>query len=45
MPEPREFVLEIPMHDKEIGDYTQVVRFESLVSLQNYIPLLKEKQK
>ena len=43
-PEKREFVLEMPMHDKIIGDYVQVVRFEALVSLQRFVEMLKERR-
>ena len=43
MPDKREWVLEIPMHDNNIGDYIQVVRAEALISITNYIKLLKEK--
>lgn len=36
-PEIREWVLEIPMHDKDAGDYVQVFTFEALISAQNFI--------
>ena len=40
--ETREWVLEIPMNDENIGDYIQVVRTETLYSLQKYINETKQ---
>jgi hypothetical protein len=46
MPEEQPVRLQIDVNDKEIGLYTQVVKFDNLKSLLNYLQVvLNEKKK
>ena len=41
----REWVLDYVIQDEDAGIYTQRIRFEALISLNNYVKMLKERIK